>query len=680
MPHHVLGTVPAYSQQLVLDPSMASRAGGYFAKNVAKCAEAVAKDHMPLTYPPEWKEPYSPFLEHLLESGNRFEADIFAEIVSANPEGTVAVIVETLDEAGNRTKEGKEAVEIETFHSMRDPKIVAICGGRIGEVFERLLKQSRGEPDGVYAPWHVSQPDIIVTPGTFDEHGNPSYLTVVDVKDHKALLHSPAKKQVPERHVKLELSNFRQQVAFTSTGSIRVEDCDQLAHYTRHLELLHLADPTQYGWIIGRERVAVGTSLTFPRFPNPAAGRAAPKLSALQHYDYWTSIGREVVINASARDTDPAVPSLTFAEHKSACSECSWRAVCAQELASHGDGGHITLLPGMTPLRAQAHYQAGVTSIRDLARLDPVTAAAIDCGDDPWKIPSADRATAKYAGKKPYRLVDAIWQARAYSAGRVCRAVGVNTINVERADVEVDFDMENSPGPLHDIQRSTPHHGGPLVYLWGVRVTKRHRLRDGSVRTSTKVRQFYSFSDTSDGERDAVADFWRFLTDSRTKAYASGRTWRAFHYSSVELSTLRRLSARYAGQAGVPTRSELEDLLNSGDVVDMLPLLTKQMVWPTKDHSIKSLAKWARFSWRADDAGGDNSIVWYAKSVNGPDKATYRRRLLDYNADDVAAQIHLRDWIERVASADAAHKRFPPVNTLRGPLPVHRTVQPVTAQ
>ena len=653
------------THQLVMNVAT-RREGGYFAKNVAKCPEKVAKDNMPNRFPVSWKEPHSAFLTHLLESGNRFEADIFASIVEQAPTGSVVLLVEAVDESGKRTAHGKDQLERDTFAAIRDRNVRVVLGGRIGSVFEQLLDMSRGgDGEQPLAPWHISQPDIMVMSGKFDSHGNPTHIDVVDVKDHNALT-GAAK---PSRHLKAELSNLTQTIAFTAKGAVRIDDCDQLAHYTRHLQLLNLDSGSGLGWIVGRERVAVATDLTAKRFLHPL-GRSHPRLCALEHYDYWTAVGRDVVDNALARDLDPSVDALTFPEKKDACGDCDWRAVCAEELSNNHDGGHITLLPGITPARAKAHYEVGVTGIRQVARLDPVTAGAIDADGCVDGLAVTDPATAAYATTtaKPYRLADTIWQARAVSAGRVCRAVGVTTVDLLRADVEVDFDLENSPGPIADVCGDGDHHGGPLVYLWGTRTLRRRMTRDGGVRTTVHTKQFSSFTDTSDGERDTFVAFWRFLTNSRRETLAAGKSWRAYHYTGHEITWMRTLANRYCGEAGVPSVADVEALLATGDVVDLYKLLTTQLVWPTKDHSIKTLAKWARFSWRADDAGGDNSMVWYEQIVRGHSKRILTRRLLDYNVDDVAAQAHLRDWLDQLQGAEQAGKRIPAVNTLRGPL------------
>ena len=63
---------------------------------------------------------------------------------------------------------------------------------------------------------------------------------------------------------------------------------------------------------------------------------------------------------------------------------------------------------------------------------------------------------------------------------------------------------------------------------------------------------------------------------------------------------------------------------------------------------LKRIAPVAGFAWRDPEAGGENSMRWYRAAVGmdtpAPDPAQ-RQRLLEYNADDVAATQVLREWM-----------------------------------
>jgi len=623
----------------------AKRQGGYFAKKARKCAEAVAKENMPEVYAPDLKAAPGVAVVERMASGVVFEADVFASIIATAAQGSIAHIVEILDENGERTKQGRDDVEKETFDAIIDPAVTVILGGRIGPVFESLLCQHRGQADEALSPLRISQPDVMLV-GPRNADGLPQWLTPVDVKDHKVTSGSSKGRQL--QVIDLDAATLGMSGARTEQipGALKSEDWMQLAHYHRHLEDLALAQAEPWAGIIGRERVIVMDRLDDKRFTAGDGSRSITH-SALDLDDQWFGYGLDVVANAQARQANPATPALTFPELKGDCSECEWRNVCKEELESHGDGGHITLLPGVTPARAQKYYQIGVSSIRDLARLD---------------VKTVDEKTQSD-----------VLQARTTSAKHIVRKPGVERVETHRADVEIDFDLENTNGPVIP-ERATDgsHSGGQLVYLWGTREVRRTVRKNGSVIVRTKVRQFADWTDTDAGEAQAFADFWQFLTLSRDQAIAAGKTWKAFHYTKHECSFMVKLATKHAGTPGVPTVAQVEALLGSGDIVDLYEALTSTLYWPTVSHSIKKLAQWARFSWRASDAGGDNSGVWHKTVLTSSSKTEVnqlRKRLLEYNVDDVAAQVHLRDWIDQLQSAESPTDRIPSAEKLRGPAP-----------
>jgi predicted RecB family nuclease len=63
---------------------------------------------------------------------------------------------------------------------------------------------------------------------------------------------------------------------------------------------------------------------------------------------------------------------------------------------------------------------------------------------------------------------------------------------------------------------------------------------------------------------------------------------------------------------------------------------------------LKRIAPAAGFAWRDVEASGENSMRWYRDAVGmdgAPPDAGQRTRLLEYNADDVAATQALREWM-----------------------------------
>jgi predicted RecB family nuclease len=60
------------------------------------------------------------------------------------------------------------------------------------------------------------------------------------------------------------------------------------------------------------------------------------------------------------------------------------------------------------------------------------------------------------------------------------------------------------------------------------------------------------------------------------------------------------------------------------------------------------MARHVGFRWRDEDPGGLNSQLWFAEAVHGENaevRAQARRRVLEYNEDDVIATSQVRAWL-----------------------------------
>ena len=105
------------------------------------------------------------------------------------------------------------------------------------------------------------------------------------------------------------------------------------------------------------------------------------------------------------------------------------------------------------------------------------------------------------------------------------------------------------------------------------------------------------------------------------------------HYSVYERTQYRRLAARHPDVAG---SEEIERLFAAPRSVDLYALVRRLSIWPTHDHSVKSLARHCGFDWRDTDPSGASSIEWFDQWAETGDPAL-RERLLAYNEDDCRA-------------------------------------------
>ncbi|MCZ4549448.1 TM0106 family RecB-like putative nuclease [Gordonia rubripertincta] len=246
----------------------------------------------------------------------------------------------------------------------------------------------------------------------------------------------------------------------------------------------------------------------------------------------------------------------------------------------------------------------------------------------------------------PGKLDDAILMARARLAD-VSLIRRMPEVDVVRADVEVDVDMES--------------YQDDGAYLWGTLLT------DNTDPSRPVIyRPFVTWTPlpTRDEAR-SFAEFWTWLIGERDRSLAEGKTFAAYCYSQqAENRWLLGSADRFVGEPGVPTRDEVLAFINSPQWVDIYEAVNRNFLSP-QGKGLKKVAPHAGFHWRDDEAGGEASMQWYRRAV-GLDgdqiDHTQRARLLEYNEDDVQATKALREWM----SAGAA-EQVPLGTDLPGP-------------
>ncbi len=114
-------------------------------------------------------------------------------------------------------------------------------------------------------------------------------------------------------------------------------------------------------------------------------------------------------------------------------------------------------------------------------------------------------------------------------------------------------------------------------------------------------------------------------------------------------------SVRFGGACARSTRTyaaeELEELFDPARAIDLyFDVVLPKTEWPTRDYSIKTLAKYLGFSWRDAHPSGAASIEWFHRWVQSGD-AEIMQWILEYNEDDCRATRVLLDGIRRFAVA-----------------------------
>jgi hypothetical protein len=603
--------------------------GGYLAKS---CPEAVQLDVLRPVEP----LPTSQFMMMLAAAGNAFERTVFDALQSS-----VAGVVEV-----DRTRE-PDCRETLTTEAMRAGAQLVIGG--------RLPVDLVGR--------RVGEPDLLVRAGNEPKvNGRWAYLPV-DVKHH-VVRDAPDEPKNPAELLTVAPWVETGGAAASESARWLYGDLVQLAHYQRLLEACgHEIDEGRWGGIIG-----VGQQLAWYDLDAPCwtpseylEERPAGPLSTMECYAAAFA-HRLAVIDAALRyKWNPTIRLLAEPILVPACVECGWRVWCYPRLEKACD---LSLLPGVDLRRRRLHHERGVADLHALAGLEERTvrlvAAGVQLADlieraaavEPRTpiaevIPRRHRQIAILA-REGFRNVDdlkglsgqtlryehsgigdlpgQIDRARARLAPEPAyRRRGVDRLDVPRADIEIDVDMEN-------VEQGT--------YLWGALLTER---RPGGP-PAVEYLPFVSWDpETSTGELDAFARFWGWLRGQREAAAASDRSLHAYCYSkSAENSQMRRI----AGRLGL--EDEVEAFLASEQWVDLYAIFRDQLVTGTTI-GLKRVAQLAGFHWRSEDAGGGQAIVRYAEAIGDPDgviRSQARRWLLEYNEDDVRATAALRAWLD----------------------------------
>ncbi|QQD77258.1 TM0106 family RecB-like putative nuclease [Curtobacterium sp. YC1] len=327
----------------------------------------------------------------------------------------------------------------------------------------------------------------------------------------------------------------------------------------------------------------------------------------------------------------------------SSCGRC---AICQTQVQQHRD---LVLVAGMRLDQRTKLIRQGVRTIDDLAER---TAA----------VPGMSRSTQD-------RLVrQARLQTETEADLDAHRAVGhpamprfevldpraLDAIPVPDAG-DVFFDFEGDP--LHT--EDGVHWG--LDYLFGL-------VDDQAAFTAF-------WAHTIRDERVALEQFLAFI-QARREQYPG---MHIYHYAPYERTHLLSLAARH----GVGEET-VDDLLRSGVLVDLYPIVRKALVVGSRSYSIKKLEPLYMGSdlRESDVTNAADSITAYVDAIeelrNGD--AVEGQRMLDqvadYNAYDCRSTLRLRDWL--LSLRPPRREESSQQDDLLPPIPVEREPNPVS--
>lgn len=306
---------------------------------------------------------------------------------------------------------------------------------------------------------------------------------------------------------------------------------------------------------------------------------------------YQETLEEARAIIAQATQTKPA--------YGGDCKLCHWYTACLKVLDRSSD---LTLLPELG--RAKRDVLASTfPKLHDLAN------ANVEEFVEGKKtlFPGIGPATLRKFHNRAKLVTDASGQPYLTSP-----------ISLPIAEIELFFDIEVDP--MRD-----------LCYLHGF-----VERRQGDIGSERYVAFFAEDTTVAEEER-AFREAWGFIQDRQPCV--------VYYYSKYERTIWRQLQTKYPG---VCNSDDIEELFDPSNSVDLyFDVVKKATEWPTRDHSIKTLANYLGFSWRDSHPSGAASIEWFDRWVQTAD-LEIKQRILDYNEDDCIATRVLLDGIREL--------------------------------
>lgn len=287
------------------------------------------------------------------------------------------------------------------------------------------------------------------------------------------------------------------------------------------------------------------------------------------------------------------------AAYSSICKNCVWFSVCIAALEAAND---LTLIPALGRSLREA-LSAQFATIQDLAESNP----------EGFITDKGKKTVFPGIGPDSLRKFQARAKLLTTKDGRAYLRQPV-TFPVQAKELFFDIEVD----PMRDV-----------CYLHGF--VERNNGNDDT----EKFIAFFAHEPTPDGEKRAFAAAWNYMTASAPCAI--------YYYSKYERTIYRKLRSKYPD---VCSEEAVEALFDPSHAIDLYnDVVLKSTEWPTRDFSIKSLAKYLGFRWRDTHPSGAASIEWFHRWVESGDGAI-KQRILDYNEDDCRATRVLLDGIK----------------------------------
>ena len=535
-------------------------------------------------------------LAELFDGGAQFEDAVLEQLITA----CQGVVVD-LRPLSSEDPEAQMAACVRAMSSGAQVIIggclpVDLAGHRIGSP-DLLVRSAQGaNRSPAYHPVEVKWHRIIARSRPADD----------DLEGPRVLRYSTLTDPRPE--AALGISGYELRI-----GS-RAADFVQLAHYHRMLEACGFGAEQALAAVIGTDDLFEAPALAWTDLGEPQVrtfSRSSPEgwrlRSFLERYDYEQSFRIKIAAVALQQtgrpdhDPDPLVRPIVNRE----CPRCQWWEHCLPQLDP--DDVSLRIDKGPLDMREIATLRRhGIATITELAAADLDQLLV-------WYLPEVTHREGAEG-----RIRVAARRARMLLEGSSFDRETTGPIEVPRADIDIDLDIESS--------------ADGRIYLWGFLVQQ----ADDETAVYHEFSRFDDLDDRSEAALAADAFTWlRSVVDSTPSVVV-------FHYSGYEVAKISELAGRADDELLTWAAGYAEE-----HFVDLLEIV-KAHYFGVSGLGLKLMARHVGFSWRDNDPGGLNSQLWFAEAVHGETaevRSRARRRVLEYNEDDVIATSQVRAWL-----------------------------------
>ncbi len=333
-------------------------------------------------------------------------------------------------------------------------------------------------------------------------------------------------------------------------------------------------------------------------------------MSVGRHGFIWDSHGREVRYDFNNRMWEKYLAALeevrtalagkqtTMPGASGNCKQCVWYSYCDGELLKNDD---LTLV-----------RELGVTKRNEMYPHIKTVAELASANIDQFK--SGKRTVFRGLGWDT--LVKLQERAKRFNAKTPPSLTEPIKLPVNRRELFFDIEDDTFSG---------------VCYLHGFVERMNH---DNS---TERYVSFIANTPNAKDEEQAFREAWEFLANATDAV--------VYYYSHHERTTYIKLSAKYPT---VCSEADVKKLFDSDRTIDLLKIVGRSE-WPTRDTSIKTLAKFAGFRWRDPHPSGAASMEWFRQWVDGG-SVDAKNRILDYNEDDCRATRVVLDEIRKMSS------------------------------